>query len=407
MAIDGKRANRLHGPAHSPGEARVMETDRLRPHPGGSPRPERQSGLLRIAHDRRAFGWADVVRRPGLRMVVRLIGFDRTPGPLKRRFRFTRRPGSRGPSQPFGLHRFLRTAWLPCLSALTALALLAGCAAAGGGGDGGARDEGNIRAQQAGGAGKGKAGGAKAGAGVRAQSKKNDTPDLADGPEAKLREPKPMTLADLRKKYPSTFVLQGSGDKREVALTFDDAPDDVFTPMVLDVLKREGVKATFFCVGNRIEKHPDVMRRIVAEGHVVGNHSYSHANLPKLSDEKFREEIRKTDRLIRQFTGYTPSFVRAPYGNISEEQIKWLASQKRKIVGWNVDSLDWKSLSREEVATNILAHVKPGAIILQHSAGGTGEDLTGTVEALPEVIGKLRADGVEFVTVARLLGIPQ
>ena len=306
-----------------------------------------------------------------------------------------------------GPNRLYRLTRMPGLTALLTLALLAGCADMSGGngadGNGGVRN-GGVTAKQAVDVPKTKSDG---GRGVRMQAKRDDTPDLADGPERKHREPKPMTLADLRAKYPSTFVLQGPGNKREVALTFDDAPDDVFTPRVLDVLKREGVKATFFCVGNRIEKHPDVMRRIVAEGHVVGNHSYSHANLPKLSDEKFREEIRKTDALIRQFTGYTPSFVRAPYGNISEEQIKWLASQKRKIVGWNVDSLDWKSLSREEVATNILAHVKPGAIILQHSAGGTGEDLTGTVEALPEVIRKLRADGVEFVTVARLLGIPQ
>jgi peptidoglycan/xylan/chitin deacetylase (PgdA/CDA1 family) len=308
------------------------------------------------------------------------------------------RAGISGPGRTAG---FGRRIW-PVFFALLALALLAGCAnvnRAGGTGGNGDRDGGGVTAKQA--------GDAKAVRGVRAQMKRDNTPNLADGPERRLREPKPMTLADLRAKYSSTFVLQGSGNKREVALTFDDAPDDVFTPRVLDVLKREGVKATFFCVGNRIEKHPDVMRRIVAEGHVVGNHSYSHANLPKLSDEKFREEIRKTDELIRKFTGYTPSFVRPPYGNITEEQIKWLASQKRKIVGWNVDSLDWKSLSRDEVATNILAHVKPGAIILQHSAGGTGEDLTGTVEALPEVIRKLRADGVEFVTVARLLGIPK
>jgi peptidoglycan/xylan/chitin deacetylase (PgdA/CDA1 family) len=306
------------------------------------------------------------------------------------------------PTGTIGVDRLIG---LPCLSALLALSLLAGCANGIGGNGaerGGGRDEGGeggIRAKQA--------EDAKGGRAVRTQTKRDNTPDLADGPERKLREPKPMTLADLRAKYPSTFVLQGSGDKREVALTFDDAPDDVFTPMVLDILKREGVRATFFCVGNRIEAHPDIMRRIVAEGHVVGNHSYSHANLPKLSDERFREEIRKTDRLIRRYAGYTPSFVRPPYGNITEEQIKWLASQKRKIVNWNVDSLDWKSLSREEVATNILAHVKPGAIILQHSAGGTGEDLTGTVEALPEVIARLRDDGVRFVTVARMLGIPQ
>src|SRR5690606_230382 len=122
---------------------------------------------------------------------------------------------------------------------------------------------------------------------------------------------------DLRDKYKSTFLLRGSTSKREVALTFDDAPDDYFTPQILDVLKNEGVQATFFVVGNRIEAHPEIVRRMVNEGHVLGNHSYNHANLPKLSDSNFRNQILITDRLIEAITGYKPTFVRPPYGNIS------------------------------------------------------------------------------------------
>lgn len=231
------------------------------------------------------------------------------------------------------------------------------------------------------------------------------TPELADGPEHGVRSPAPMSLADLRSKYRSTFLLNGPATKREVALTFDDAPDAVFTPKVLDALKQEGVKATFFVVGNRVEAYPDIMRRMVREGHVIGNHSYSHANLPKLTDNKFREEIIKTDQLIREYTGSTPHIVRPPYGNINEDQIRWLSSQHKKIVNWNVDSLDWKGLSAEQVATNVLAHVRPGSIVLQHAAGGVGEDLSGTVDALPKIIKKLREDGVKLVTVPELLGI--
>ncbi len=232
------------------------------------------------------------------------------------------------------------------------------------------------------------------------------TPSLLDGYEDVYREPHPLTLTDLKRKYPSTLIMSGVGDKRQVALTFDDAPDNVYTPRVLDVLKKEGVKATFFCVGNRIEAHPDVVRRMVAEGHVLGNHTYSHPNLPKLSDAKFREEIRKTDQLIMKYAGYAPSFVRPPYGNISEEQIKWLASQHRKVVNWNIDSLDWKGLTRDQVAVNVLSNIKPNAIILQHSGIGAGGNLDGTVEALPEIIGKLKKDKVKFVTVPGMIGIP-
>ncbi|AZK45702.1 polysaccharide deacetylase family protein [Paenibacillus lentus] len=233
----------------------------------------------------------------------------------------------------------------------------------------------------------------------------SNTPNLIDGSEQKVRKPHPLSLADLRKKYRSTFLLNGPSSKREVALTFDDAPDDKFTPMVLDVLKREGVQATFFLVGNRIEAHPEIVKRMVREGHLLGNHSYNHANLPKLSDADFREQVIKTDKLISQYTGYTPNIIRPPYGNISEGQIQWLASQKKKVVNWNVDSLDWKGLTTEQVETNVLAHVKPGSIILQHSGGGKGEDLTCTVEALPRIIKQLRDDGVKLVNVAELLDL--
>jgi len=234
-----------------------------------------------------------------------------------------------------------------------------------------------------------------------------NTPNLAGGPEHKIREPHPMTLSDLRKKYRSTFLLSGPSDKRQVALTFDDAPDDNFTPKVLDVLKREGIRATFFVVGNRVEQHPEIVKRMIAEGHIIGNHSYDHPDFSKLTDAQFRDQIRRTDRIIRQYANYTPSFVRPPYGNITENQILWLASQHRKVINWNVDSLDWKNLSAEEVQTNVLAHIGPGSIVLQHAAGGKGEDLTGTIEALPHIIRKLRNDGVTFVTIPEMFGWPE
>jgi peptidoglycan/xylan/chitin deacetylase (PgdA/CDA1 family) len=232
------------------------------------------------------------------------------------------------------------------------------------------------------------------------------TPDLEDGAEYLVRQPHPLSLADLHSKYHSTFFLNGDPSKREVALTFDDAPDANFSPQVLDVLKGVGVKATFFVVGNRAEAHPDIMKRIVAEGHAIGNHSYSHANLPKLTDAEFRSQIEKTDTIIRRFTGYTSDIVRPPYGNINEPQIQWLGSQQKKIISWNVDSLDWKGLNAEQVITNVLGHVHPGSIILQHAAGGTNEDLSGTVKALPKIINQLQADGVKLVTVPELFNIP-
>ena len=233
-----------------------------------------------------------------------------------------------------------------------------------------------------------------------------DTPDLKGGPEHLVREPHPLSLADLRKKYSHTFLLNGDRAKREVALTFDDGPDDKFTPQVLDALKKAGVKATFCVVGNRVKAHPDILKRMIKEGHAIANHSYSHPNFPKLKIEEFRKEIVNTDHIIHKVSGYNTSIVRPPYGSINEEEIKWLAHKNKKIVNWDVDSLDWKGLSAEQVSTNILAQVKPGSIILQHSAGGEGEDLSGSVKALPEIINKLKGDGVKFVTIPHMLGIP-
>ncbi len=231
------------------------------------------------------------------------------------------------------------------------------------------------------------------------------TPQLAGGSEYAHRIPQPLSLADLHQKYKSNFILSGPPHKREIALTFDDAPDTYFTPQVLDALKKMNVKATFFIVGNRAEKHPEIVRRMVREGHAIGNHSYNHANFNKLSDAAFRAQIKKTDEILEKLIGYRPVIVRPPYGNVTEGQIKWLISQKKKIINWNVDSLDWKNLTAEQVSTNVLSGIRPGSIVLQHSAGGKGEDLTGTVQAIPTIIKKLRADGVRFVTVPELLEI--
>lgn len=236
---------------------------------------------------------------------------------------------------------------------------------------------------------------------------KTQTPNLQDGKEGDVRQPQPLSLADLRRKYPSIFILSGPPSKRQVALTFDDGPDTVFTPQILDVLKRHNVKATFFVVGNRAEAHPELVKRMAREGHVIGNHSYNHPNLPKMSDENFHYQIQHTEDILHRLIGYYPKLVRPPYGAINESQILWLAGQNFKVINWNVDSLDWKGLKADQVSSNVLSHVHPGSIILQHCAGGHGEDLSGTIQALPRIIQKLRDDGVEFVTVPELLNLPK
>ncbi|GIN73763.1 hypothetical protein J14TS2_42380 [Bacillus sp. J14TS2] len=215
----------------------------------------------------------------------------------------------------------------------------------------------------------------------------------------------PSDLSKLKNKYKSTFLMKGPESKREVALTFDDAPDETFTPIILDILKQKDVKATFFLVGYRIEKYPDVVKRIVQEGHAIGNHSYNHPDFLTLSNTDFWNQIGRTDELIESYTGFKPTIVRPPYGNINDKQLEWLASHKRIVVNWNVDSLDWKGLDAEQVTNNILLNVTPGSIILQHSGTGDGGDLSGTIRALPIIIDKLKEDDYKLVTVQELLEV--
>lgn len=215
---------------------------------------------------------------------------------------------------------------------------------------------------------------------------------------------KGLTLSQLIRKYPETILTQGPRT-RMIALTFDDVPDPRFTPQLLDVLRKYHVKATFFVVGSRAEKHPGLVARIIREGHVIGNHSYNHPEFGKLGMNEFRTQIIRTENIISALAGYKPRLIRPPYGDISEPQLKWAKVHGYKLVNWNVDSLDWRGLSKAQVRNNIVAHAGKGAIILQHGGGGKGSNLQGTIQALPEVITIMRKRGYTFVTVPYMLQV--
>lgn len=215
---------------------------------------------------------------------------------------------------------------------------------------------------------------------------------------------KSLSLSQLLKKYPETILTQGPRNKM-IALTFDDVPDPRFTPQVLDVLRKYNVKATFFVVGSRAQKHPALVARIIREGHVIGNHSYDHPEFGKIGMNEFRTQIIRTENIISALAGYKPRLIRPPYGDISESQLKWAKAHGYKLVNWNVDSLDWKGLSKAQVRNNIVANAGKGSIILQHGGGGRGSNLQGTIQALPEVISIMHKRGYTFVTVPQMLQI--
>lgn len=211
------------------------------------------------------------------------------------------------------------------------------------------------------------------------------------------------SLTELRRKYADTFIFQGKSGKKQIALTFDDAPDTHYTPKVLEILRKNGVKATFFIVGQRAATYPDMVKRIIREGHVIGNHSYDHAQLKKLSQERFIRQIQQTEDVLTPLAGYTPRLVRPPYGAVNDAELAWLKEQGYLTVNWNVDPQDWKGVSGSEVLKCSMDGAAPGAIILMHSAIGQGGSLQGTIDALPGLIEGLQGKGYQLVTLPELL----
>ncbi|MBB6670964.1 polysaccharide deacetylase family protein [Cohnella nanjingensis] len=221
------------------------------------------------------------------------------------------------------------------------------------------------------------------------------------------KRPSGGNWTELQRRYRGVFVLWASRKSMRVALTFDDVPDPRYTPLVLDVLKRKKAPATFFVVGSRAKKHPALVRRIVAEGHAVGNHSYDHPDLSRLPLSAVKRQIEKTGSEIRRTVGFTPRFIRPPYGEIGAAQLEWAKENGYTVVNWDVDSSDWRQLPPSRVFGNVTRSVRPGSIILLHAGGGQGQNLYGTVKALPQLIDWLRMKHYELVTVPELLGLPE
>lgn len=229
---------------------------------------------------------------------------------------------------------------------------------------------------------------------------------LEGGSERDTRGFPQRAIEDLSSEFPGLFLREGSRTEKKVALTFDDGPDSVYTPQILDILKQHNVKGTFFLIGNRAKLLPDVVKRMVQEGNIIGNHTMTHPDIMKLNEEETKQNILQGEAQLASLTGYKTALFRSPYGSLDSPKVKLIANLNYRIIAWNVDSLDWKSLSAEQVKYNILENVKEGSIILQHSAGGTGENLSGTVGALGDIITTLQKEGYKFVTVPELLNIP-
>ena len=183
-----------------------------------------------------------------------------------------------------------------------------------------------------------------------------------------------------------------------IAMTFDDGPSAVLTPKLLDLLAAHHIKATFFVIGENVAEHPEIVARAASEGHEIGNHSWSHPNFARMSQESVRSQIQRTDDAIKNAIGKRPTLLRPPYGSITEREKRWIHDDfGYEIILWDVDPLDWKRPGPAVVRSRILKETRPGSIVLSHDIH------PGTIEAMPSTFDELEAKGFKFVTVSELI----
>jgi cellulose synthase/poly-beta-1,6-N-acetylglucosamine synthase-like glycosyltransferase/peptidoglycan/xylan/chitin deacetylase (PgdA/CDA1 family)/spore germination protein YaaH len=230
-----------------------------------------------------------------------------------------------------------------------------------------------------------------------------------------------VITAEHIKQFPRPYVITRYGAvDHKLALTFDDGPDPNITPKILDVLKQERAPATFFCIGLNSEERPDLIRRMIAEGHEIGNHTFTHPNIADISATQLRLELSATQRLFESVIGRRSMLFRPPYAEDSEPDttsevapLEDVTAKGYLTIGMQIDPKDWERPPADQIVDETIKQaagyidkdgkrIPPkGNIILLHDSGG---DRSQTIKALPILIDKLRAQGFEFVTVSALMG---
>ncbi len=196
-------------------------------------------------------------------------------------------------------------------------------------------------------------------------------------------------------------ICHGNTHEKTVSITFDDGPDPVKTPAILDILKKNDIRATFFCIGKNIPGQEQLLQRIVDEGHLVCNHSFSHSKWFDLFPaRRMRAELLETDRIIKQVTGSSPLFFRPPFGVVNPMVSNALKNMHWQAVGWSIRSLDTMVSDDRKILNRIHKRLEPGAIILLH-------DFTHFAENhLEELLILIRKEGFEVIPLDKLLKLP-
>ena len=192
-------------------------------------------------------------------------------------------------------------------------------------------------------------------------------------------------------------IYRVQSDKKEVAISFDAAWGNEETEQLLDILDEHDVKATFFLVGDWVDKYPDDVKNIAAHGHDIGNHSDTHPHLPQLSTENATSEIQRCNEKIEALTGSAPTLFRPPYGDYNNDVVLTARAMGYEVIQWSVDSLDWKNLGVQPMIDRATKSVRSGDIVLFHN------DSQYILEALPAILKSYQAQGYTVVPVSQLL----
>ncbi len=186
-------------------------------------------------------------------------------------------------------------------------------------------------------------------------------------------------------------IMRGSSRRKQLALTFDDGPEPILTARLLNTLKSLGIKATFFVIGEKVDKHPDLVQKMIAEGHEVENHSYYHLRMARIPKEMVTWEIQQGAKAIERAVGKRPLFMRPPGGEFTAQVAAACAQQQSILALWSQDPADYEQPSHEVITQRLLHTTRNGGIILLH------EKVRPTMQALPAFAASARERGYEFV----------
>lgn len=212
------------------------------------------------------------------------------------------------------------------------------------------------------------------------------------------------SMAPRSQLYGATFTGDGAGS-RQMALTFDDGPNDPHTLRLLDILEQHQVKATFFMVGRYVSALPEVARAVAEAGHAIGNHTYTHPNLIFSSPAQIRLQLQECERVLTDVVGEHSRLFRPPHGGRRPDVLRLVRQMGFVPVMWSVSGYDWSANSPEEIEAKVQRQVRGGDVVLLHDGGhlGIGTDRSATVAATDHLIRHYKQEGYEFVTVPQMM----